>query len=361
MYYQTCCKATGPDGISARILKEFAPELSPLLTNIFNKSIQEGEVPKDWRQANVIPVFKKGEKYIASNYRPVSLTCICCKIFEHIVVTSILNHLNAHKILVDCQHGFRAKRSCETQLLTLSYELAENLHKGIQTDLIILDFSKAFDKVPHSKLLMKMEKYGIRGNTWRWVRSFLSDRSQQVLLDDEKSSQLPVVSGVPQVSVLGPLLFLIFINDLPASVSSKTRLFADDCILYRNIYTKEDCKVLQEDLHRLEKWEKAWGMEFHPGKCNSMPDEHCYTLKGHILEGVREVEYLGLTLSSNLIWNTHIGNITCKANKLLGFLRRNLKIRNESTKENAYKAIVRSNLEEYCSTVWAPHTKKEQR
>ena len=117
-----------------------------------------------------------------------------------------------------------------------------------------------------------MENYGIRGNTWRWVRSFLSDRTQQVLLDGEKSSQLPVVS-VPQSTTrisIGPLLILIFINDLPASVSSKTRLFADDCILYRNICTKEDCKVLQEDLHRLEKWEKAWSMEFHPGKCNSM-------------------------------------------------------------------------------------------
>lgn len=117
-------KATGPDEISARIMKEFAPELSPLLTNILNKSIQEGEVPKDWRQANVIPVFKKGEQYLVSNYRPVSLTCICCKILEHIVVTSILNHIDTHKILVDCQHGFRAKCSCETQLLTLSHALA---------------------------------------------------------------------------------------------------------------------------------------------------------------------------------------------------------------------------------------------
>ena len=178
--------------------------------------------------------------------------------------------------------------------------------------------------------------------------------------------RIPKVIRVPQGSVLEPLLFLIFINDLPASVSSKTRLFADDCILYRNIYTKEDCKVLQEDLHRLEKWEKAWGIEFHPGKCNLMsitrarsPFEHRYTLRGHILEDVKEAKYLGLTLSSNLTWNTHIGNITSKANKLLGFLRRNLKIRNESTKENAYKAIVRSNLE-YCSTVWAPHTKKNK-
>ena len=166
-------------------------------------------MPKDWRKANVIPVFKKGEKYLASNYRPVSLTCICCKILEHIVVSNILKHLDENNILVDCQHGFRAKRSCETQLLTLAHELADNLHNGIQTDLIILDFSKAFDKVPHKRLLWKMANYGIRGNTWKWVQSFLHNRTQQVLLDGEMSNQLPVVSGVPQGSVLGPLLFLI--------------------------------------------------------------------------------------------------------------------------------------------------------
>ena len=109
----------------------------------------KGEVPTDWRQANVIPIFKKGEKYLASNYRPVSLTCICCKLLENIVASSILKHLDLQSILVDFQHGFRAKRSCETQSLTLSYELLSNLHSSIQTDLIILDFSKAFDKVPH--------------------------------------------------------------------------------------------------------------------------------------------------------------------------------------------------------------------
>ena len=172
------------------------------------------------------------------------------------------------------------------------------------------------------------------------------DRNQQVLLDGEISSQLPVVRGVPQGSVLGSLLFLTFINDLPEWVASKTRLFADDCILYRTIHTQQDRDILQQDLHHLELWELTWGMEFHPWKCNSMSItrsrtsiENRYSLKGHIFENVKEAKYLGVTLSSNLTWNTQICNITGKANKLLGFLRRNLKVRNETTKENAYKAI----------------------
>ena len=160
----------------AHASQQFVAEFAPHLTTIFNTSITKGEVPTDWLQANVIPIFKKGEKYLASNYRPVSLTCICCKHLEHIVVSNILKHLDLHNILVDCQHGFRAKRSCETLLLTLSHELLSNLHvhSSIQTDLIILDFSKAFDKVPHKKLLWKLNNYGIRGNTWKHGGSRLS-------------------------------------------------------------------------------------------------------------------------------------------------------------------------------------------
>ncbi|KAK3085493.1 hypothetical protein FSP39_004174 [Pinctada imbricata] len=356
-------KATGPDELPARILKQFASELSPHLAYIFNRSLTWGDVPDDWRHANVIPIFKKGEKYLASNYRPVSLTCICCKLLEHIVVSNILNHLDHFDILVDCQHGFQAKRSCETQLLTLCHELISNLHSGIQTDLVILDFSKAFDKVPHRKLLRKLDNYGIRGNTWNWVSAFLSNRLQQVVLDGEASCQMPVVSGVPQGSVLGPLLFLIFINDLPACVNSKTRLFADDCILYRPIYNNDDILILQNDLYSLASWEKNWGMQFHPEKCNSMsitrsrsPFKSTYTLKGHQLEPVNTAKYLGITLSSNMSWDCHINNISSKANKILGFLKRNLKIKQEHTKSLAYKSLVRSNLE-YCSSVWSPHTK----
>ena len=175
---------------------------------------------------------------------------------------------------------------------------------------------------------------------------------------------MPVVSGVPQGLVLGPLLFLIFINDLPASVTSNTRLFTDDCILYRHITDQHDCTILQNDLDSLAHWEHTWGMQFHPQKCNSLsitksrtPFKHDYTLKGHILESVDTAKYLGITLSSNMSWEPHINNITAKANKILGFLKRNLQIRQEDTKSLAYKSMVRSNLE-YCSTIWSPHTKK---
>ena len=159
--------------------------------------LSRGEVPSDWRQANVIPVFKKGEKYLASNYRPVSLTCICYKVLEHIVVSNMMKHLEIHDILVDCQHGFRAKRSCQTQLISLTLEITNHLHYRIQNDLIILDFSKAFDKVSHKKLLFKLDNYGIRDTTLKWIGSFLNNRMQQAVLDGESSSKLPVVSGVP--------------------------------------------------------------------------------------------------------------------------------------------------------------------
>ena len=231
--------------------------------------------------------------------------------------------------------------------------------------MIILDFSKAFDKVPHKRLLCKLENYGIRGPTWEWISSFLSNRMQQVTLDGEVSSPLPVVSGVPQGSVLGPLLFLIFINDLPSVANSKTRLFADDCILYRSIRNRQDCITLQNDLNNLAEWEKSWGMQFHPEKCNSLsvtrshsPIKHDYILKGHKLESVETAKYLhvGVTLSNNMKWDTHINNISNKASKILGFLKRNLQIKNEETKSLAYKSMVRSNLE-YCSSVWSPNTK----
>ena len=324
-------KATGPDMLPARILKELATEISPFLTLIYQKSLESGVIPTNWKSANVTAIFKKGERYKASNYRQVSLTCICCKIQEHIITSNVLKHLDYHQILTDCQHGFRARRSCETQLLTLADELISGLDQKQQHDLIILDFSKAFDRVPNERLLKKLRHYGIEGTTYSWIQAFLKDRTQQVLVEGETSDSIPVISGVPQGTVLGPLLFLLFINDLPDCVQSSTRLFADDCILYSRIRNQEDCRILQEDLNHLAEWEKKWGMAFHPDKCSTLqisrariPITASYTLKGHTLD-----RYLRVELQSNLSWNRHIDQTVKKGNNMLGFLRRNLKVSND--------------------------------
>ena len=361
------CKAYGPDKIPARMLKECALELAPLLCTIYEVSITSGTVPKDWNHANVTAIFKKGSRYDASNYRPVSLTCLCCKFLEHIIVSNTLKHLDTYKILTNCQHGFRARRSCETQLITLCHELATALDKGQQTDMIILDFSKAFDRVPHKRLLNKLHHYGVRGQTHQWIESFLSNRTQQVIIEGESSETVPVISGVPQGTVLGPLLFLLFINDLPDNITSKTRLFADDCIVYRTILTATDTEILQDDIYKLAEWEKTWGMNFHPQKCSVLtatrsrsPIHHPYTLKGQVLERSQSTKYLGVDIQSDLSWIHHIDRITKKSNNMLGFLRRNLRTSNQETKTNAYVAMVRSNLD-YCATVWNPHQKDQVR
>jgi hypothetical protein len=359
-------KASGPDNIPARMLKELADQVAPCLHVIFTRSLDTGEVPEDWRRANITAIFKKGDRSKAANYRPVSLTCLASKLMEHILATNILKHLDHHNILVDNQHGFRAKRSCETQLLDLTNELAKRLDKGIQTDMIVLDFSKAFDKVPHERLLKKLHHYGIRGSVNDWIRCFLTQRSQRVVIDGKASQDVHVDSGVPQGTVLGPLLFLVYINDLPLAVSSQTRLFADDSILYREIHTINDCHILQQDLEKLSQWEKTWGMLFNAEKCNSIritrakkPITYDYTLKGHTLEETNAATYLGVELTTDLRWNTQINKVTKRANSTLGFLKRNIRTSNEQVKERAYNTYVRPLLE-YCSTVWSPHTQKEK-
>ena len=205
------------------------------------------------------------------------LTCICCKTLEHILVSNINKHLALDSILADCQHGFRSQRSCETQLVQFVHDIISNLDGAVnrgdkRTDLIIKDFAKAFDKVPHRRLLHKLEYYGIRGSTHKWINSWLSGRTQQVVLDGQASDPVPVLSGVPQDLVLGLVLFLIFINDLPDNIRSSVRLFADDCVLYKNIHVHSlhDCLILQEDLTSLGQWEAKWQMKFNVAKCHSM-------------------------------------------------------------------------------------------
>ena len=358
-------KACGNDNIHPRVLRELAVYIAPILTTIYNSSLETGEIPQDWRDANVCPIYKKGNHYDPANYRPVSLTSVPCKILEHVLTSALMNHLESNKILCEEQHGFRKKRSCETQLLDFVEEVNENLSKGNQSDVIILDFAKAFDKVNHSLLIHKLKHYGVNGNVLIWFKSFLSDRRQAVVVDNTTSDWVSVSSGVPQGSVVGPALFLAYINDLPEQLSSLTRLFADDTAVYRLSASSLHKDQLQHDLQHLESWEKTWEMEFHPKKCTVLPISrstdpiiNTYRLHGHVLESVSSAKYLGVTLTKNLTWNSHIDNVCKKANKTLGFLRRNLKIGSQKVKDMAYKTFVRPILE-YACTVWDPYTQEQ--
>ena len=186
---------------------------------------------------------------------------------EHIIASNISKHLNKHNALYELQHGFRENRSCETQLIQLVEDLGRQLTLGKQTDLVLLDFSKAFDKVNHLKLLYKLACFGIKWNTLKWIQSFLTGRTQTVVLDGESSNEVPVTSGVPQGSVLGPLLFLLYINDLPENIQSQLRLFAEDTAVYLTVSGLQDSQVLQSDLDSLQCWERIWDIEFNPSKC----------------------------------------------------------------------------------------------
>ena len=263
--------------------------------------------------------------------------------------------------LLSLQHGFRENRSCETQLIMLVEDLARKAGNGKQTDLILLDFSKEFNKVNHSKLIWKLHNYGIRSNVLSWIRAFLGDRTQRVVVWGEESDSVPVTSRVPKGSVLGPILFLVYINDLPENVASQVRLFADiTAIMYLTMEGANDSSVLQQDLDRLSVWESDWDMEFNPSKCLVVqvtgyrkPINAAYRLHGVILETVTCARYLGVDISSNQFGGSHTGLLALPS-RLFGFVKRNIGTKMSGVREAAYTALGRPQLE-YAAAIWDPN------
>ena len=279
---------------------------------------------------------------------------------KHILVSQIMKHLEDNNILSDSQFGFRSIHSCESQLFITINDIAKGMDENHQVDAVILDFCKAFDKVEHSRLLYKLDYYRIRGNVLHWLKPFLYDCTQQVVVDGSKSSICKVTSGIPQGSVLGPVLFLIYFNDITINIKSEIRLFAD-ILLYKVIASPTDHLILQNDLDTSTKWAKDWLMEFNIPKCSILhftlhQNKSCFTyqMSGVPLSTALEHNYLGICLHHKLSWDSHINYICSKASQLLGFLKRALRTAPLDIKDYLYKQLLLQSIE-YCSVIWDPH------
>ncbi len=349
------------------MLKNTSHTISTSLTDLFNLSLSSGIVPTDWKLSNIIPVFKgKGDPHHVSNYRPISLLSVPSKIIERIVHNRVLKYLISNSLLSSKQFGFRPGSSTQEALLTTTNDWSRNLDKGISTAAVFFDLSKAFDKVPHCQLISSLHKIGIAGPLLMWFKSYLTDRSQKVVVDGQCSVTLPVSSGVPQGSILGPLLFSIYLNPLDGvslSDGSSLALYADDIVLYRPIVSALDADFLQRDVNTIVNWTEGAGLSLNTNKTKfilfSHKRRHPVTpIKVHdsAISVVDSVRYLGVTLTSDLKWNTHISNTCSRARQQLGIIHRSFKEANSSVSLHLYRMVVLPTLD-YCSSVWDPHLK----
>ena len=322
-----------------------------------------GVVPFEWKEANIIPLFKKGSRNKSENYRPVSLTSVIYKLLERLIKDHMVDFLVKHNLLNSSQHGFLKARSCLTNMLCFLEEITKWIDVGSPVDIIYLDFQKAFDKVPHQRLLLKLKAHGIGDSITDWIEQWLTDRRQRVVVDGEVSNWKSVLSGVPQGSVLGPILFLIYINDLDDSTTSNVLKFADDTKLFRKVNTDGDKQHLQNDVDRLVKWSEKWQMLFNFGKCKCLHTGHGnlnvnYKMGDAVLGTTVKEKDLGVTISADMKVSEQCGIAASKGNQILGLIRRNITYKGKKLIIPLYKAIVRPRLE-YCIQAWRPYRKKD--
>ena len=335
------------------------------LALIFTKSLVETKIPLDWRRANVVPIHKKGDRGQLDNYRPVSLTSLICKVLESIIKDEIVKFLEDNAIIKETQHGFRKGRSCLTNLLEFLDDATGSFDRGEQLDVSYLDFSKAFDKVPHMRLGLQLKKHGIGGKMLSWIQMWLSGRQQRVILNGCKSIWKEVVSGVPQGSVLGPLLFIIFVNTIENDIDSKVLKFADDIKIIRVIKGERDQEVFQADLNKLVKWSEDWQMKFNLKKCKVMHtgrvhSERTYAMNGEELDKIKMEKDLGIIINDKLKAADQVVEARKKALGMLGAIYRNVSYKGEEVIRKLYCAYVRPILE-YCVQAWSPTLEKDGR
>lgn len=354
--------APGRDGITTRLLKNCASALAVPLHLLFTKSLTSGCIPSDWLSASITPIFKKGDKLDPSNYRPISILSSVSKVLERIVCDCLLQFCSEMRLIPDSQHGFRPNRSTTTNLLSSIGDWTRALDSGSPVDVIYLDFSKAFDRVPHRRLLAKLEHLGMRGGLLGWIKAFLTNRRYRVRVGDAYSEEGIVTSGVPQGSVLGPILFLLYTSDLPPLIRSCMYSFADDTKLF-NLPLLHG-RTLQDDLDVLFEWCHTWMLPLNIEKCcvlhiGKNNPKLSYSIDGHRLAPVTHHADLGVTVCSDLGWSVHVGAITARAKQVTYLLGKTFKSSDVSTWAFLYKTYIRPILE-YAGQVWWPSTKFDE-
>ena len=354
-------KSYGPDGISPKFIKLAGNSLVKPLTKLYNLSLSSGKVPKLWKQANVVPLHKKDSKQVMGNYRPVSLLSILGKILERIVFKHVYNHFRDNFLLSVWQSGFLPGSSTVTQLIELYNKFCTAVSQNKEIRIVFLDISKAFDRVWHDGLIFKLKKWGISGSLLHWFEDYLKDRVQRVIINGQFSSWTEITAGVPQGSVLGPLLFLVFINDITTVVTNcNLRLFADDTCLFIEVDNRQQAAVLlNKDLHNIQKWSLDWLVTFNPLKTESMVIGLKQNKGGHPglylhntrINEVTKHKHIGLWLENNLSWHEHIHNISTKAEKKLNIIKQMKFKLARKTLEKLYFSFIRPILE-YGDVVW---------
>jgi hypothetical protein len=354
-------KAYGPDEISPRLLKEGGNPMSSLLLNLFNMSLVSSKFPSLWKKANVIPIHKKDSKADANNYRPVSLLSSVGKLFEKIVFKYVYNYFRDNFIISINQSGFLPGRSTVTQLLEIYHQFCNAVDSNKEIRVVFLDISKAFDKVWHKGILYKLSKCGIGGNLLLWFQDYLKDRLQRVVINGQHSNWGKISAGVPQGSVLGPLLFLLYINDLTQCIHHcNIRLFADDTCLFIEVDNREEAALfINKDLADIVQWSRKWLVTFQPVKTKSLivsnkKDAHLNPpvyINNQVIDEVPSHKHLGIYFASNLKWNLQIHEISIKARKRLNAMIP-LKFKlNCKSLEIMYNSFVLPVME-YANTVW---------
>ena len=357
--------APGPDEVHSRVLRELGRSLAYPLTLLYQRSLDTGMLPAVWKLGKVVTIFKKGDKHCPGNYRPVSLTSVSCKVLESLIRDALMEHLTTYRLLSDEQHGFRPKRSCSTQLLAIIDAWSRMLEGGTSVEVVYLDFQKAFDSVPHNRLLYKLGCYGVAGKLLSWIEAFLSNRWQQVTIGGCQSNLVPVASGVPQGSVLGPLLFLLYVNDLPDVVSCPVKMFADDTKLFSGVSTDSDAAAMQRDIDALVDWSDSWQMPFNKGKCKvlhvgSGNSAFSFHMSGELLESSPVERDLGVQVDTLLKFREQAAAAIAKATRVLAVIRRSFAQIDEVTLPLLFKSLVRPHLE-YGNLVWGPFNRTDQK